>query len=126
MQMRTTLGRVRGFGSTNDGVGHWWQQRVTGIALVPLTIWFVYAAIKMAGADLAAYQAWISTGGNAVLMSLLLFATFHHTQLGVQVVVEDYVQHEGAKLTLILFTKFACVLFGAASIFAVMRVAFGG
>jgi len=59
-------------------------------------------------------------------MSLLLFATFHHTQLGVQVVVEDYVQHEGAKLTLILFTKFACVLFGAASIFAVMRVAFGG
>jgi len=126
MEMRSPLGRVRGLGSTNNGSGHWWLQRITGIALVPLVIWFVFAAINLAGADLAQFKTWVGTSGNPVLLSLLIFTMFHHGQLGLQVVIEDYVQSELTKLGLIIAIKFSAIIFGGYSIFAVMRLTFGG
>lgn len=126
MTMRSHLGRVRGLGSTNDGVGHWWLQRLTGIALVPLTLWFVFAAIGLAGADLAAFKAWLGTAANPVLMCLLIFTMFHHGQLGLQVVIEDYIHTETTKLVLLILTKFIAVVFGGYSIYAVLRLSFGG
>ncbi len=126
MEMRSDLGRVRGLGSTNDGVHHWKLQRITGIALVPLTIWFIYSVIALTGADLSQFKTWIGTGANPVLMSLLIFTMFHHAQLGIQVVVEDYISGELTKITLILLTKFTAVIFGGYSIYAVMRLTFGG
>jgi succinate dehydrogenase / fumarate reductase membrane anchor subunit len=126
MEMRSHLGRVRGLGSTNDGVHHWKLQRITGIALVPLVIWFVYSAIALTGADLAEFKTWLGTSGNPVLMSLLIFTMFHHAQLGIQVVVEDYVHGEASKTVLLLLTKFAAIIFGGYSIYAVLRLTVGG
>jgi len=126
MEMRSPLGRIRGLGSTNDGIGHWWLQRVTGIALVPLMIWFVFSAIGLAGADINAFKTWVGTSGNPVLLSLLIFTMFHHGQLGLQVVVEDYIHSELTKLGLLIAIKFSAIIFGGYSIYAVMRLTFGG
>jgi succinate dehydrogenase / fumarate reductase, membrane anchor subunit len=125
MDMRSSLGRARGLGSSNAGVGHWWMQRLTGIALVPLIIWFVYSALQMTGASHEEFSAWVGTHGNPVLLILLVIAMFHHGQLGLQVVIEDYIHSEGPKLALIIVTKFVAIFLGASSIFAVLRLTFG-
>ena len=126
MDMRTPLGRSRGLGSTNDGVHHWWMQRLTGIALIPLTLWFVYSAVKMSGASHAEFTTWATTHGNPILLILLIITMFHHGQLGLQVVVEDYIHSEGTKMFLLIAIKFAAIFFGASAIFAVLRLTFGG
>src|SRR3546814_16387290 len=102
MSTRTPIGRIRGLGSAKAGTQHWWVQRVTAVALIPLTLWFVVALITLAGADHAAATAWLASPVTAVLMMLLVVATFHHMQLGLQVIIEDYVHREGWKLALIV------------------------
>jgi succinate dehydrogenase / fumarate reductase membrane anchor subunit len=126
MQLRSTLGRVRGWGSAKDGVHHWWAQRMTAVALVPLSIWFVASVIGLAGAEHAAVVAWIGSPINAALMILLILATFHHGQLGLQVVLEDYVHHEGLKVASIAAVKGLAFLLGTAATIAVLKLAFGG
>ena len=124
--MRTPLARVRGLGSAKEGVHHWWAQRLTALALVPLTLWFVVSVAGLAGMDHAAAVAWIGSPAVTVLLVLLVTATFWHAQLGVQVVIEDYVHSEADKLVALIAVKFAAVLLAIASIFAVLRLAFGG
>jgi len=124
--MRTPLARVRGLGSAKEGVHHWWVQRLTAIALVPLTLWFVVSVAGLAGMDHAQAVAWIGAPVPAVLLVLLIGATFWHAQLGVQVVIEDYVHNEAIKLTALIAVKFAAIVLAVASIFAVLRLAFGG
>ena len=126
MDMQSHLSRARGLGSTNDGVGHWWMQRLTGIALLPLTLWFIYSAIQLSGASHAEFSTWVGTHGNPILLILLIIAMFHHGQLGLQVVVEDYIHSEGPKVALLVLIKFAAIFIGASSIFAVLRLTFGG
>src|SRR5437763_3883690 len=92
--MRSPLGRAIGLGSAKEGVEHWWRQRVSALALVPLTLWFVIAVIGLVGADRQALVAWLHNPMSAVLMVLLLIATFYHTALGLQVVIEDYIHRE--------------------------------
>jgi succinate dehydrogenase / fumarate reductase membrane anchor subunit len=123
MEMRSSLGRVRGLGSTKDGVGHWWAQRVTAIALVPLSIWFVFAAIGLMGADFATFQAWIGIFGNALMMVVLVLVLFYHAHLGMQVVIEDYVSGEACKIATLLVVKFALFLLAASCVLAVFLVA---
>ena len=125
MDMRTPLGRVRGLGSTNDGVKHWWMQRLTGMALIPLTLWFVYSTVQMSGASHAEFTAWVGTHGNPVLFILLIISMFHHGQLGLQVVVEDYIPSESTKMTLLIAIKFAAIIFGTSAVFAVIRLTVG-
>ena len=125
MDMRTPLGRARGLGSTNDGVKHWWMQRLTGMALIPLTLWFVYSAVQMSGASHAEFTAWVGTHGNPVLLILLIIGMFHHGQLGLQVVVEDYIPSESTKMTLLIAIKFAAIIFGTSAVFAVIRLTVG-
>jgi succinate dehydrogenase / fumarate reductase, membrane anchor subunit len=124
--MRTPLARVRGLGSAKEGVHHWWAQRLTALALVPLTLWFVVSVAGLAGMDHAGAVAWIGSPPVTVLLVLLIAATFWHAQLGVQVVIEDYVHSEAVKLVALIAVKFAAVLLAIASIFAVLRLAFGG
>ena len=123
--MRSALGRVRHLGSAKEGVQHWWAQRLTALALVPLTIWFVASVAYLAGADHAAFTGWIARPYNALLMIVLLAAGFHHAQLGLQVVIEDYVHGEGVKLVSLIVVKFAALLLALAGIFAVLKIAFG-
>src|SRR4051812_21714319 len=96
--LRSPLGRVRGMGSARSGARHWWAERLTGLALVPLTLWFICAAVRLTGATQADVAAWLSSPWTMALMIALVLATFHHTQLGLQVVVEDYIHHDQAKM----------------------------
>ena len=126
MSLRSPLGRVRGLGSAKTGTDHFWVQRVTAVALVPLTLWFVYALLSLAGADYATVTAWLRSPVNAVLMLALIVATFHHMQLGLQVVIEDYIHGEGIKIACLMIMKGGSLLLAVAAAFAVLKVAFGG
>lgn len=122
--MRTPLGRVRGLGSARNGTHHWWVQRVTSIALLPLTIWFVLSMIGLAGASYLETLLWIGKPLNAVLMIALIALTFHHMAAGLQVVIEDYVRNEFQRIAALLVVKGSCALLALACGFSVLRIAF--
>jgi succinate dehydrogenase / fumarate reductase membrane anchor subunit len=123
-RMRTPLGRAIGLGSAKEGVEHWWRERITAIALVPLCLWFVAEIIHHLGAERAELARWLHHPVPAVLMLLLLALTFHHTALGLQVVVEDYVGHEGARFGLLIAIRLLCLILAVFGIFAVLKIAF--
>ena len=126
MQLRSHLGRVRGLGSSNDGVHHWWMQRLTGITLVPLCLWFVFSVVGLVDADLLTVTDWVGRHYNPVLLILFVICMFHHAQLGLQVISEDYIHSESTKVTLLVSVKLGALLLGACSAFAVIRLTFGG
>lgn len=123
--MRSPLGRAVGLGSAKEGVEHWWLQRITAVALVPLTLWFVIAVIRLVGADLDSLRDWVGNPLPAILLVLLLIATFYHASLGLQVVIEDYVHTELSKLGLLIIVRLACFALAVAGIFAVLSMAVG-
>jgi succinate dehydrogenase / fumarate reductase membrane anchor subunit len=122
-RLQTPLGRVRGLGSARSGTHHWWMQRVTSIALIPLTLWFALAAIGRAGAGYEASVAFVANPVNAVLLLLLAGVTLHHLASGLQVVIEDYVRAEGVRLAAIWGVKAACLVLALFAAVAVLRVA---
>ena len=124
-RMRSPLGRALGLGSAKEGVEQWWLQRITAAALVPLSIWFVIAIIRLVGADIETVREWVSTPIPAILLVLILIATFWHASLGLQVVVEDYVHTPLAKLGLVIVVRLGCFAFAVAGIFAVLSMALG-
>jgi succinate dehydrogenase / fumarate reductase, membrane anchor subunit len=124
MSLRSPLGKVLGAGSAKEGVHHWWLQRLTSVALVPLTIWFVVSLLSLPSLEHVTVISWMAQTWTALLLILFILVATWHSQLGVRVVVEDYV-HGGAKtLTLVLIT-FIHTLLAAAGVFAVLKVAFG-
>jgi succinate dehydrogenase membrane anchor subunit len=125
-RMRSPLGRARGLGSAREGVEHWWMQRVTAAALIPLTLWFVVSLIALTGSDYNAFIAWLKAPFVAILMVLVLVALFHHMALGLQVVVEDYVHSDRAKIPTVVAIRLACFALAVAGIFATVRIAFDG
>ena len=126
MSLRSPLGRVLGAGAAHEGVGHWWLQRLTSIALVPLTVWFVVSLLTLPSLSYGTLVAWMSQSWTALLLILLVLTAAWHSQLGVRVVVEDYVHGTGAKTLTLVVVGFAHILIGAAGVFAVLRVACGG
>jgi succinate dehydrogenase membrane anchor subunit len=123
MSLRTPLGRVLGMGSAGDGVGHWWVQRVTAVALIPLTAWF---AISLLGKQLQSYEVmrgWLAQPWVAVFAALLVITIAWHSKLGVQVVIEDYVHGKVGKTALLLLNTFVHVAAAAAGLFAILRLA---
>jgi len=125
-RLRSPLGRAIGLGSAKEGAEHWWAQRMTSVALVPLAVWFVATLVAHLGADHASAVVWLQQPLTAVAMALLVVATFAHMALGIQVVIEDYVHHEAAKIASLIAVRLAAWALGAAALFAVLRVAFGG
>lgn len=121
--LRSPLGRVRGAGSARSGSHHWWMQRVTSIALLPLTVWFILSLATNAGMTHEQARAWIGYPLNAVLLLALVGLTFHHVAAGLQVVIEDYIRADGPRIALLLAVKGACWLLGIAGALAVLRVA---
>ena len=126
VSMQSALSRVRGLGSAKNGTQHWWMQRVTAVALVPLVIWFAIALIGLTGAPYDVATAWMRSPFNAIMMVLLIIATFHHMQLGLQVVIEDYIHNEGLKVLLMMGQKLITFALAIAAGFAVLKIAFGG
>jgi succinate dehydrogenase / fumarate reductase membrane anchor subunit len=125
MSLRSPLGRVLGAGSAKEGSAHWWAQRVSAVALIPLTLWFFFSLLLLPELDYLTVHAWISVPMSSFLAVLLVSVLTYHSYLGTQVVVEDYVHANGAKLLLLLLLRFAYVLCGGAGIFAILRIAFG-
>ncbi len=126
MSLRSPIGRVLGLGAAKEGFSHWWLQRVTSVALVLLGLWFVFELLRMPTFQYEFAVAWIAMPLNAVLLLLLIGTLVYHSQLGVQVVVEDYVHHHGLKIATMMLLTFAHVAVAALAIFAVLRIAFGG
>ncbi|MBC7430473.1 MAG: succinate dehydrogenase, hydrophobic membrane anchor protein [Rubritepida sp.] len=122
--MRTPLGRVRGLGSAKSGTHHWWMQRVTSLALLPLFLWFIFAMLSLAGAGHAEARAFLARPWNALLMLSLVGFSFHHIAGGLQVVIEDYVRPEKLRMLVILAVKGLSWAAAMISAFAVLRVAF--
>lgn len=123
---RTPLARTRGLGSAHEGVHHWALQRMSAIALVPLTLWFAWSVIHLVGADYEAYHAWIGEHGNAMMLLLFVISLFYHVQLGLQVVIEDYVHGEAAKYASIVAVKLGAVFFAVSNIMAILRITLAG
>ncbi|TAJ96150.1 MAG: succinate dehydrogenase, hydrophobic membrane anchor protein [Reyranella sp.] len=124
--LRSPLNRARGLGSAKSGVHHFWMQRLTAVALIPLVVWFAISLVMLSGADYGMARSWLSSPFVMVLLILTICIGLYHGQLGMQVVIEDYVHNEGVKLALIVAIKFIAVFFGLAAIVASMRIGFGG
>ncbi|HTT07784.1 MAG TPA: succinate dehydrogenase, hydrophobic membrane anchor protein [Gammaproteobacteria bacterium] len=125
MNLRSDLGRVRGLGSAKGGTHHWWMQRLTAVALVPLCLWFVAAVVYLAGADYTSAAAWMRSPWHAALLLALIVTLFYHAQLGIQVVLEDYIHVEWVKVTAVVALRFAAILLGLMAALAVLRVYLG-
>ena len=124
-RMRSPLARAMGLGSAKEGVEHWWIARVSAVALIPLTLWFVASIIAHTGSDYVTFIVWLRMPLVSILMVLLLIALFYHTALGLQVLIEDYV-HSEAKFGALIAVRLGCVALAVAGILATMRIAFGG
>ncbi|PPQ34198.1 succinate dehydrogenase, hydrophobic membrane anchor protein [Rhodopila globiformis] len=122
--LRSPLGRARGLGSAKAGSAHWRAQRTTGLALLPLSLWFIYSVIHLAGAPRAAVMHWMSAPVPMVLMLALIIATFHHLQMGLQTVIEDYVHHEPAKMVALLLARGGPWLLGLICFVSVLKIGF--
>ena len=122
--MRSHLGRARGMGAAKSGLHHWWVERVTAIALVPLTIWFVYAVLHLLGAPQVRVHRFLANPVNTTLMLATVAMTFHHMQLGVQVVMEDYIDGEKWAAAAILLNKAVAAFLALLCAVSILRMAF--
>ncbi|MEO6185588.1 MAG: succinate dehydrogenase, hydrophobic membrane anchor protein [Steroidobacteraceae bacterium] len=120
------LSKFLGRGSAHEGAHHWRSQRISALALVPLTLWFLYSLLRLPDYQFDTLIGWLSSPWQALWMSLLVGCIAWHSQAGVQVVVEDYVHGKVAKPLTLLVSAFAHVVAGAAGVFAVLSVAFKG
>ncbi len=126
MSLRTPLGRALGLGAAKDGTSHWWAQRLTAVALVPLTFLFIVVLFALKGADHARVVALMGETWVALTVIFFAVASFYHMRLAVQVVVEDYVHHERTKMVLLVALPLVCFALGAACVFEVLKLAFAG
>lgn len=125
MSLRSPLGRVLGLGSAKDGTAHWWGQRVSGLALAILGLWFVIALAGMPGFAYADAVEFIHELPNPVLLTLLTVTMAYHSYLGVQVVIEDYIHGHGLKIACLVASRFAHVLLAVVGLFAILRLGIG-
>jgi len=124
--MRTPMSRVRGLGAAKEGVGHFWAQRLTAMALAPLAVAFIASLIANVGADYDAFRAWLASPLAAAGLLLLLLVGFYHMKLGLQVVIEDYIHGEGVKLLLLTLNNFWAAGVGLLCVYSVVRVSLAG
>ncbi len=122
--LRSPLSRVKGLGSAKDGTTHFWRQRMTALLLIPLVLWigFSLAALPV---DHATLTSWIQQTWVTIALILLIIATFYHAQLGLQVVIEDYVASHSRRTLIVLVSNLACLLVGTIGVVSVLKISFG-
>lgn len=123
--MRTALARARGYGSAKSGTEHFIRQRLTAIANIPLTIAAVVIVVSLIGRNHAAVAQILGSTLVAIIMLLFIISTFYHMQIGMQVIIEDYVHEERAKYALLVLNTFFAIVAGFASIYAILKLSFG-
>lgn len=123
--LRTPLARARGYGAAHDGTHHFWIHRLSALALVPLTLWFVASVVCRIGAPYADFVAWAGQLPVATALVITIILTFHHAALGLQTVVEDYVHAPLPRLALLLLVKYSSFAFGVVGVMAVLKISFG-
>lgn len=123
--MRTALGRVRGLGSAKEGTDHFWRQRLTAVANVPLILFFVGLVVSLNGASYAEVRETLANPLVALLTILILASALYHMKLGMQSIIEDYIHGEGLKIVLVMLNIFFPIVIGAVSLFALLKIAFG-
>jgi succinate dehydrogenase / fumarate reductase, membrane anchor subunit len=126
MAYRTPIAKVRGLGAARSGLQHWKMQRLTAIANLLLVLWFMFSAMALSGSGYEQVRAWLASPVTASLVVLLIISTFYHARLGLQVVVEDYVHHEGARIASLVAIALIVLALAVACIVAVLTVAVGG
>ena len=126
MSLRSPLGKAIGLGSAKHGFSHWWWQRVTAIALIPLSLWFVFSILTLLGAPFAQVSGWLSQPFNATVLTLFVLTLLFHAQTGLQVVIEDYIHTKWLNIGLLLAVKFGAVILGVMAIISIFKVVFGG
>jgi succinate dehydrogenase / fumarate reductase membrane anchor subunit len=122
--MRSPLSQAQGLGSARTGFEHWWTQRVTAVALIPLTFWIVASLVALADSDYDTFIRWLRSPLTTILMVLLLIALFYHMSLGLKVVIEDYVHSHRAKIFAVVAIHLICFALAVVGIFASLRIAF--
>jgi succinate dehydrogenase / fumarate reductase, membrane anchor subunit len=125
LSLVSPLSRVLGLGSARGGAEHWWAQRVTAVALVPLGIWFVLALVLLPDYSYATLRTWVSQPVTAVLLILTVISVVYHSKLGVQVVVEDYVHAKAVKVAGLMLSTLLHIAVAVAAVFAILRIAIG-
>ena len=125
MSLRTPIKHAKGLGSAKDGVHHWLIQRLTAVALIPLFVWFIVSMLMLMGADHQTVVNWMSSPIVTVLLVLFLGVLFYHSELGLRVVLEDYIPAHGARVAALVLSRFFHIFLAAAGILAVLRIAFG-
>jgi succinate dehydrogenase / fumarate reductase, membrane anchor subunit len=125
MSLQTPLGKVRGLGAAGTGVHHWWVQRLTAVALVPLAVWLLVSLLTLPALDFVTLVSWIGGTWTASLLTLFVLIASWHSALGIQVVIEDYVHEHGLKTTSLVLSGFVHAVLAALGVFAVLRIAFG-
>lgn len=122
--IRTPLGHARGLGSSRQGAHHWWMQRVSAVALVPLSLYWLTCLPEMTTGTHAQFIGWIGSPMVAILAILFIITSFYHAALGLQVIIEDYITSEGLKLSALILNNFTFIALGAACTFAILRISF--
>ena len=122
MSLQTPLARVKGLGSARRGALHWWRQRLSAVALLPLSLWFIYELTTLNSLDYGAARAWAAAPATAVLLALFIPTLFYHAQAGLQVVVEDYVKSEWLKLAALVLVKFIAAVGAVVALLAVAKI----
>jgi succinate dehydrogenase / fumarate reductase membrane anchor subunit len=120
--IRTPLGHARGLGSAKEGSHHWWMQRVSAVALIPLSIYILSSMPFIAETDHATFVSWLASPGVAITAILFVLTSFYHAALGIQIIVEDYVTAEGWKLALLMLNNFAFIAMGAVCLFSIIYI----
>lgn len=126
MALQSPLSKAIGLGSAKHGFSHWWWQRISAVALIPLGLWFVWSIVSLIGADYATVVAWMQSPVRASLLLIFVLTTLYHAQTGLQVVIEDYIHTKWINLVLMYAMKFAALLLAVIALVSVLSVATGG
>ncbi|HEU0162987.1 MAG TPA: succinate dehydrogenase, hydrophobic membrane anchor protein [Rhizomicrobium sp.] len=121
--LQTPLHRVKGLGASHSGTGHFWRERITAAALVPLSLWFLYAVLGLAGTNVVTALRFLAMPWNTLLMAAFVVTALYHAALGLQVVIDDYVHSAGTKILLFLLVRFCVIAAGSTCLFALLRIA---
>lgn len=124
--LRSPLSEVKGHGSAKEGTSHFWTQRLSAIALIPLVFWLCFAVASLPGTDYLSVREWLSSPFTSVMMVLFIMVAFFHSRLGLQAVIEDYVSGHAGRTVAIIGITFAAAVLAVIGVFSVLRIAFAG